>query len=399
MFLIEKYHLPDDVNLSLIEKLDLLKHFLREEIRKELKIKDGALNFRRASNDGKSRSKADKIVKEANSRLLDLNEDLCDLDRFIVESNNHEPVVGNEETPSVAVPTGTTGGGDQSSQTSSDREDISDFTCAENQGINGNSQSLPASFPINGTSTAGPSSAQPVNGNQKALHDMQQHLTVLEKRMNIEIKVKQGAENMIQLYGSKPDKSSQKMVTEAQQMFEEAKTKIEYIRMQIVREKHRIATMESNKLLEGNGSAGNGSSSFSPSGPSKLLEIEPSRDIRIEELRHRLRVECAVVVGAKNVIRLLESLNTKTNDKSLLEAKASLDESSKKLDLIRKALEFCRAQLPPDSEKSQELKSELENSQTVNSMIYSPSKPTSTIAAAAMAAAMALVVSLPTLAA
>lgn len=45
--------------------------------------------------------------------------------------------------------------------------------------------------------------------------------------------------------------------------------------------------------------------------------LESSLEERIEELRHRLRIEAAVVDGAKNVIRTLQS--TKTIDKKALQ--------------------------------------------------------------------------------
>lgn len=45
-------------------------------------------------------------------------------------------------------------------------------------------------------------------------------------------------------------------------------------------------------------------------------ELETSLEERVEELLHRLRIEAAVVAGAKNVIRILQ--NTKVPDKKAL---------------------------------------------------------------------------------
>ena len=55
---------------------------------------------------------------------------------------------------------------------------------------------------------------------------------------------------------------------------------------------------------------------------------------RIDELRYRLHVECAVLEGARNVVKLPIS-----SKKVLQEAQSNLVESSQKIDILRKALE------------------------------------------------------------
>lgn len=52
-------------------------------------------------------------------------------------------------------------------------------------------------------------------------------------------------------------------------------------------------------------------------GDSSGRELETSLEERIEELLHRLRIEAAVVAGAKNVIRILQ--NNKVPDKKALQ--------------------------------------------------------------------------------
>ncbi|KAF4531923.1 hypothetical protein B566_EDAN000952, partial [Ephemera danica] len=73
-------------------------------------------------------------------------------------------------------------------------------------------------------------------GSQEGISLQDQRLLSLEKQLNIELKVKQGAENMIQSYsgGHSRDK---KLLAEAQQMLADSKAKIEFLRMRMLKVK------------------------------------------------------------------------------------------------------------------------------------------------------------------
>lgn len=142
----------------------------------------------------------------------------------------------------------------------------------------------------------------------------------LEKQLNIELKVKAGAENMIASLGHR----DRKLLAEAQQMLQDSKAKIEFLKMRINRAKQLK-----------NDSPANGDRSSKAIIADFLFKLvffltqfffvfkdkydpplEPPLEDRIEELRHRLRIEAAVVEGAKNAIKLLQSC--KVADKKAL---------------------------------------------------------------------------------
>ncbi|XP_068130598.1 serine/threonine-protein kinase N1-like isoform X2 [Hyperolius riggenbachi] len=155
----------------------------------------------------------------------------------------------------------------------------------------------------------------------------------LERQLDIELRVKQGAENMIQMYsnGSAKDK---KLLLGAQQMLSESDAKIHMLRTQI-----RRAAQETS----GTG-AGNSELSYA--------------ELRIEELRHHHRVEWAVSEGAENALRMLGG--AKAQDKSAVnEVQTRLVESRQRLDLLTLALQKCLEDLPHDHPKRCLLREEM----------------------------------------
>ncbi|XP_018915504.1 serine/threonine-protein kinase N isoform X2 [Bemisia tabaci] len=299
-------------------KLEELKEHIKREIRKELKIKEGAEKLRKVATDRKSLSDVESIVKMSNYKLGELQAELQELESQIILTQGQTtltPVLSRNPASPLA-----------------------------NHNLNGHETLL---SPMAGLTT---SSNQE---NSNFANDLR--LVSLEKQLNIELKVKHGAENMIQSLTSGHSRDK-KLLAEAQQMLADSKAKIEFLKMRILKEKQS----KQNRMNDSssNGDSQNSKDSYKPT-------LEPPLEERIEELRHRLRIEAAVVEGAKNVIRLLQSSKV-ADKKALQEAQASLSESSRKLDLLRRSLELRRQELPPDSVAAAQLKKELQSVQAAS---------------------------------
>uniref|UniRef100_A0A8C2BL43 protein kinase C n=1 Tax=Cyprinus carpio TaxID=7962 RepID=A0A8C2BL43_CYPCA len=265
----ERLGLGQNLDLSdtmVQQKLDEIKDQIKREIRKELKIKEGAENLKKVTTDKKSLAYVDNMLKKSNKKVEELHQELQELNAHIVVK---------------------------------DPEEVSEARTSTNSS----------------------------------------RLAALKKQADIELKVKQGAENMIQMYSNGSSKD-RKLLAAAQQMLQDSKTKIEFIRMQI---------LKSSQTSEMN---------YENNDVTSSKPIISPLDLRIEELRHHFRIESAVAEGAKNVMKLLGTGKV-TEKKAHSEAQARLNESSQKLDLLKFSLEQRLSELPRNHPKSNLIMEEL----------------------------------------
>uniref|UniRef100_A0A8B9J300 Serine/threonine-protein kinase N3 n=1 Tax=Amazona collaria TaxID=241587 RepID=A0A8B9J300_9PSIT len=261
------------------QKLEGEKELLRRAIQKELKIKEGAENLRKATTDRKNLVHIEHVLKSSNRKLEQLHWELQELNARIVITDKEE------------------------------NKTVSPDPCLW----------------------------------ERNPDPMARKVEALKKQLHVEMKVKQGAENMIQMYSTSKER---KLLATAQQMLQDSKTKIEIIRMHIGKVSQMGSTIS-------------------------------ALDLRIEELRHHLRIEAAVAEGAKNVLKILGGSRVQDR-KFLAEAQGRLQESSQKIDLLRLSLERQLSELSPDHPKRALIKQELVNTSSLGAQ-HGSIQPTSVV--------------------
>jgi len=200
--LVERYSLPTELeNLPLNPKLEEVRNYLKNEIYKQYKFQEGAEKLKCATSDRKSITNLNNMLKESNVKINSLKQELKDLNSFIVVSQSES------KNDLINYP-------DESPDRRLGRRSSGNLNEDESKSL---SLSLYLYFLLNYF---------------KELNPSQQRIKLLNRQLEIELKIKDGSENMLQLFSNGP-KKDKKLCEEALAMLKDAKLKIDYIKMQL----------------------------------------------------------------------------------------------------------------------------------------------------------------------
>lgn len=98
---------PSLTEFDLQQRLEEMREHLKKEIRKEMKIKEGAEKLKEATTDKKSLSDVQSIVKKSNNKLKELQTDLQEINAYLLVSNStsfHDSLAGNVWNLTSTIP-------------------------------------------------------------------------------------------------------------------------------------------------------------------------------------------------------------------------------------------------------------------------------------------------------
>ena len=86
----ERYGIETDIaDADWQNRLEEVRSHLKREIQKELKIKEGAENLRKATTDKKSLANVNSLVKQANNKLQELQHELNELNAHLLYATSN----------------------------------------------------------------------------------------------------------------------------------------------------------------------------------------------------------------------------------------------------------------------------------------------------------------------
>ncbi|XP_055132494.1 serine/threonine-protein kinase N2-like isoform X2 [Symphalangus syndactylus] len=192
----------DFSDTMLQRKLDDIKDRIKREIRKELKIKEGAENLRKVTTDKKSLAHVDNILKKSNKKLEELHHKLQELNAHSVVSDP-EDITDCPRTPDIP-------NSDPRCSTSNNRSKAP-FPSGGRAQVRSPYRSAMASNPERGlillTELQGDSRSLPFSENVSAVQTLDFSDTMLQQKLDDikdrikreirkELKIKEGAENL-----------------------------------------------------------------------------------------------------------------------------------------------------------------------------------------------------------
>ena len=122
----------------------------------------------------------------------------------------------------------------------------------------------------------------PVHRKTSQIHTLEN----MEKQLAVEQRVKEGAESMIRTISKAKTKQDRALLSKAQQMLADSKTKVEVLKMRILKLRSESAAMSSTGEAD-----------------ERKKSLQNSPEGRITLLRYRVDVETRLLQGARSIIK------------------------------------------------------------------------------------------------